>query len=110
MTLKKTFSYPKSLTAITPKGLYQTSSSLFMVLRAVSSFLYLIYGIYTSLQDPFCEQKSSQTSESCNVFLLTGLRIYAGEYKAQDIMPDRREGITRAVGFVFACIDTQTSK
>ena len=26
-----------------------------------------------------------------------------------DVMPDRREGITRAVGFVFACIDTQTS-
>ena len=26
-----------------------------------------------------------------------------------DVMPDRREGITRAAGFVFACIDTQTS-
>ena len=25
------------------------------------------------------------------------------------VMPDRREGITRAAGFVFACIDTQTS-
>ena len=24
-----------------------------------------------------------------------------------DVMPDRREGITRAEGFVFACIDTQ---
>ena len=26
-----------------------------------------------------------------------------------DVTPDRREGITRAAGFVFACIDTQTS-
>ena len=26
-----------------------------------------------------------------------------------DVMPDRREGITRAAGFVFACIDMQTS-
>ena len=26
-----------------------------------------------------------------------------------DVMPDRREGITRAAGFVFTCIDTQTS-
>ena len=26
-----------------------------------------------------------------------------------DVMPDRREGITRAEGFVFACIDTQAS-
>ena len=26
-----------------------------------------------------------------------------------DVMPDRREGIMRAAGFVFACIDTQTS-
>ena len=26
-----------------------------------------------------------------------------------DVMPDRREGITRATGFVFACIDTQAS-
>ena len=26
-----------------------------------------------------------------------------------DVMLDRREGITRAAGFVFACIDTQTS-
>ena len=26
-----------------------------------------------------------------------------------DVMPDRREAITRAAGFVFACIDTQTS-
>ena len=26
-----------------------------------------------------------------------------------DVMPDRREGITRAAGFVFACIDTQAS-
>ena len=24
-----------------------------------------------------------------------------------DVMPDRREGITRVAGFVFACIDTQ---
>ena len=27
-----------------------------------------------------------------------------------DVMPDRREGITRAAGFVFACIDMQTSQ
>ena len=26
-----------------------------------------------------------------------------------DVMPDRREGITRAAGFVLACIDTQAS-
>ena len=26
-----------------------------------------------------------------------------------DVMPDRREGITRVAGFVFACIDTQAS-
>ena len=26
-----------------------------------------------------------------------------------DVMPDRREGITRAAGFVFACVDTQAS-
>ena len=26
-----------------------------------------------------------------------------------DVMPDRREGITRAAGFGFACIDTQAS-
>ena len=26
-----------------------------------------------------------------------------------DVMPDRREGITRAAGFVFACTDTQAS-
>ena len=26
-----------------------------------------------------------------------------------DVMPDRREGITRAAGFVFTCIDTQAS-
>ena len=26
-----------------------------------------------------------------------------------DVMPDQREGITRVAGFVFACIDTQTS-
>ena len=78
MTLKKTFSYPKSLTAITPKGLYQASSSLFMVLRAVSSFLLLIYGIYTSLQDPFCEQKAhkhlnlvrSQKSQLLLIYML----------------------------------------
>ena len=37
------------------------------------------------------------------IFLLTGLRIYT------DVMPDRREGITRAAGFGFACIDTQAS-
>ena len=26
-----------------------------------------------------------------------------------DVMPDRREGIKRAAGFVFACTDTQAS-
>ena len=26
-----------------------------------------------------------------------------------DVMPNRREGVTRATGFVFACIDMQTS-
>ena len=26
-----------------------------------------------------------------------------------DVMPDRREGLTRAAGFGFACIDTQAS-
>ena len=26
-----------------------------------------------------------------------------------DVMPDRREGITRAAGFVFACMATQAS-
>ena len=45
------------------------------------------------------------------IFLLTGLRIYTGEYKAQGptLCPTEGEGITRAAGFVFACIDTQTS-
>ena len=37
-------------------------------------------------------------------FLLTGLGICMGEYKAQG-----RKGITRAAGFGFARIDTQAS-
>ena len=92
------------------------------------------------------EKKKRDFSQAIN-FLLTGLRIFAGESKAYgphnvfpsvghyvgpgalyylltnwlaylygriqsprpDVMPDRREGITRAAGFVFACIDTQAS-
>ena len=50
-----------------------------------------------------------------NIFLLTGLRpgfayLYGRiQSPRPDVMPDRREGITRAAGFVFACIDTQAS-
>ena len=36
--------------------------------------------------------------------------LYGGiQSPRPDVMPDRREGITRAAGFVFACIDTQAS-
>ena len=46
------------------------------------------------------------------VYLLTNWLAYLYERiqsSKPDVMPDRREGITRAAGFVFACIDTQTS-
>ena len=46
------------------------------------------------------------------VYLLTNWFVYLyGRIQSPrpDVMPDRREGITRAAGFVFACIDTQTS-
>ena len=45
-------------------------------------------------------------------YLLTNWLAYLyGRIKSPrpDVMPDRREGITRAAGFVFACIDTQAS-
>ena len=45
-------------------------------------------------------------------YLLTNWLVYLyGRIQSPrpDVMPDRREGITRAAGFVFACIDTQTS-
>ena len=46
------------------------------------------------------------------VYLLTNWLAYLyGRIQSPrpDVMPDRREGITRAAGFVFACIDTQAS-
>ena len=45
-------------------------------------------------------------------YLLTNWLAYLYERiqsPRPDVMPDRREGITRAAGFVFACIDTQAS-
>ena len=45
-------------------------------------------------------------------YLLTNWLAYLYERiqsPRPDVMPDRREGITRATGFVFACIDTQAS-
>ena len=45
-------------------------------------------------------------------YLLTNWLAYLyGQIQSPrpDVMPDRREGITRAAGFVFACIDTQAS-
>ena len=48
----------------------------------------------------------------CLYYLLTNWLAYLyGRIQSPrpDVMPDRREGITRAAGFVFACIDTQTS-
>ena len=45
-------------------------------------------------------------------YLLTNWLVYLyGRIQSPrpDVMPDRREGITRAAGFVFACIDTKAS-
>ena len=45
-------------------------------------------------------------------YLLTNWLAYLYERiqnPRPDVMPDRREGITRAAGFGFACIDTQAS-
>ena len=50
--------------------------------------------------------------EKVQYYLLTNwLEYLYGRIQSPrpDVMPDRREGITRAAGFVFACIDTQAS-
>ena len=50
--------------------------------------------------------------ENVRYYLLTNWLAYLyGRIQSPrpDVMPDRREGITRAAGFVFACIDTQAS-
>ena len=46
-----------------------------------------------------------------SIFLLTGLRIYTGEYKAQGptLCPTEGRAFTKAAGFGFACIDAQAS-
>ena len=51
------------------------------------------------------EQQIDEKLAYGTIFLLTGLRIYTGESKAQG----PREGIMRAAGFGFARIDTQAS-
>ena len=56
--------------------------------------------------------KASAGKELSLSYLLTNWLAYLyGRIQSPrpDVMPDRREGITRAAGFVFACIDTQTS-
>ena len=56
--------------------------------------------------------KRSGGFETIKLYLLTNWFAYLyGRIQSPrpDVMPDRREGITRAAGFVFACINTQTS-
>ena len=51
-------------------------------------------------------------SEQKHYYLLTNWLAYLYrriQSPRPDVMPDRREGITRAAGFVFDGIDTQTS-
>ena len=52
-----------------------------------------------------------QSPRICTIFLLTGLRIYTGEYKAQGptLCPTEGRALRGPPGFVFACIDTQAS-
>ena len=56
--------------------------------------------------------KMSRSPFTLLCYLLTNWLAYLyGRIQSPrpDVMPDRREGITRAAGFVFACIHTQTS-
>ena len=60
---------------------------------------------------PARTQSEGETQISLS-YLLTNWLVYLyGRIQSPrpDVMPDRREGITRAAGFVFACIDTQAS-
>ena len=60
----------------------------------------------------FIENFNSQLMQLTRFYLLTNWLAYLyGRIHSPrpDVMPDRREGITRAAGFVFTCIDTQTS-
>ena len=55
---------------------------------------------------------STLTHKQYRYYLLTNWLAYLyGRIQSPrpDVMPDRREGITRAEGFGFACIDTQAS-
>ena len=60
-----------------------------------------------------CSQNSTALTFHCRLYyLLTNWLAYLyGRIQSPrpDVMPDRREGITRAAGFVFARIDTQAS-
>ena len=71
--------------------------------------------------DSFFRQSERESSQEKQVDLISGRKYYylltnwlAYLYRRiqsprPDVMPDRREGITRPAGFVFACIDTQAS-
>ena len=87
----------------------------------IVGLLITICGLHSSknLPLPFFSSFSFVTEinwskcQSVTIFyLLTNLLGYLyGRIQSPrpDVMPDRREGITRATGFVFACIDTQAS-
>ena len=76
---------------------------------------------YKNCQNVFCiPSKCQKLCLPCSLtlfrlgyfYLLTNWLAYLyGRIQSPrpDVMPDRREGITRAAGFVFACIDTQAS-
>ena len=52
---------------------------------------------------------ASRTAQGVFDYLLTNWLAYLYrriQSPRPDVMPDRREGITKAAGFVFACIDT----
>ena len=72
----------------------------------------LVFMLRSIKQRAFFDSPTNFQDFFCTSYLLTNWLAYLyGRIQSPrpDVMPDRREGITRAAGFVFACIDTQAS-
>ena len=81
---------------------------------SVSFSVILHDGYYIDIKQQYCLIRGREDIHQgiTKYYLLTDWLAYLyGRVQSPrpDVMPDRREGITRAEGFGFACIDTQAS-
>ena len=91
------------------RRIFASSSNAWMNTELTNQWVNYVLGSFA-----FNRRILAWDSYECHMedYLLTNWLAYLyGRIQSPrpDVMPDRREGITRAAGFVFACIDTQAS-